>query len=151
MRPLLRARLLHDNRVRDNQSRVTHDNPDSCVDSEQDDTEYVLTQMQKSRESLAVRETYYLLSYYHLYYQLMLSKWYWSSTRNYYYYYFYHNMSWRIFILAEKSKKDDQPRSIVACSIVQHGLSKQWENNEVEQDIRRTYNLLNKLPLYKRM
>lgn len=32
---------------------------ESCVDSEQDDTDYVLTQMQKSRESLSVRSIYY--------------------------------------------------------------------------------------------
>lgn len=31
------------------------DNHEACLDSEQEDTDYVLTQMQKSRESLSVR------------------------------------------------------------------------------------------------
>ncbi|XP_035430412.2 uncharacterized protein LOC118262875 isoform X1 [Spodoptera frugiperda] len=48
MRPLLR-----DGRHID--SATQREQPDdSCVDSEQDDTDYVLTQMQKSRESLSI-------------------------------------------------------------------------------------------------
>lgn len=49
MRPLLRD-------IRHEPSLLTETRcPDSCADSEQDDTDYVLTQMQKSRESLSVR------------------------------------------------------------------------------------------------
>ncbi|XP_022826060.1 uncharacterized protein LOC111356065 [Spodoptera litura] len=48
MRPLLRDGRHIDSATQ----REQHD--DSCVDSEQDDTDYVLTQMQKSRESLSI-------------------------------------------------------------------------------------------------
>ncbi|PZC87163.1 hypothetical protein B5X24_HaOG201399 [Helicoverpa armigera] len=48
MRPLLRD-------IRHEPSLLTETRcPDSCADSEQDDTDYVLTQMQKSRESLSI-------------------------------------------------------------------------------------------------
>ncbi|KAH9634136.1 hypothetical protein HF086_001338 [Spodoptera exigua] len=47
MRPLLRSDRHMD-------SATHRELDDSCVDSEQDDTDYVLTQMQKSRESLSV-------------------------------------------------------------------------------------------------
>lgn len=47
MRPLLLER-----------HRAAGEAASSCVDSEQDDTEYVLMQMQKSKESLAVFITF---------------------------------------------------------------------------------------------
>ncbi|KAF9415199.1 hypothetical protein HW555_007075, partial [Spodoptera exigua] len=47
MRPLLRSDRHMD-------SATHRELDDSCVDSEQDDTDYVLTQMQKSRESLSI-------------------------------------------------------------------------------------------------